>query len=121
MGWVKFATQMPNDIEICALSDASFRLYVAGICYAQEQLSDGFVPENVVLRLTQSAKPRHLKELCEQRIPGKPALFTKVDSGYLIRNFTRYNKTAEWWRAEREAVAERKRRSRDRRRDATSE
>ena len=95
------------------------------MCYAQEQFSDGFVPETVAKRLTATVKPRHLKELCETRSGGGQSLFTKttVDGipGYIIRNFTRYNKTAEERRAEIEANAERVRKFRANKRQTTTE
>lgn len=125
MTWLKLSTAMPNDAEIWSLSDQSWRLYVSALCYAQEQFSDGFVPENQIKRLSPTAKPRHLKELCETRSGGGESLLKKAVvngvSGYMIRNFTRYNATATDRRRELEATAERVRRWRAKNRGKDAE
>ena len=104
--WAKFDDQTPQDPEIDALSDGAFRLWFNAICYAQAQLTDGFVPASIARRLTPNYRPTHLAELT-RRADDKPPIFEPVGDGYLIRNFAKWNKTRDHWEAKRSADAAR--------------
>ena len=45
MTWIKLDDGFPNNPKIVGLSDHSFRLYIAGLCYSGKYLTDGFIPE----------------------------------------------------------------------------
>lgn len=106
--------QAPNDPEIDALSDGAFRLWVSALCYSQAELTDGFVSRQRIRRLTPNFKPSHLKELTKPSLNERGPILQQVGDGYTIRNFERYNRTADYWREERQKAAERKARSRAR-------
>ena len=51
MTWIKIDDTLPNNPKILPLSDKAFRLYIEGLCYANQYLTDGFLPEAIVQRL----------------------------------------------------------------------
>lgn len=99
--WVKLDDQAPNDPDIDRLSDGAFRLWISGICYCQAELTDGFIDSVRVRRLTPNYRANHLRELIESGI------FTQCGDGYAVRNFEKWNKTADYWRRKRDADARR--------------
>lgn len=88
-GWVKFENVMPENIKIERSSDRAFRLWVAGICFASRAKSDGFIPISKVLNLTNSATEKTVAELVNS------GLFERVDGGYLVHNYLRYNPSSQ--------------------------
>lgn len=114
--WVKFDDNMPDDPEVDRLSDGAFRLYVAGVCYAQRQLTDGLVHTAKVQRLVPRFQKRYLDELT--RYPDEPdrdPLWSPQTDGFQIRNFAKWNKSRSYWEDQTAKAAERKIRWRDRR------
>ena len=51
MTWIKIDDTLPNNPKILPLSDGAFRLYIEGLCYANQYLTDGFLTNAVVRRL----------------------------------------------------------------------
>lgn len=51
MTWIKLDDTLPNNPKILPLSDKAFRLYIEGLCYANQYLTDGFLAQAVVNRL----------------------------------------------------------------------
>jgi len=49
--WIKLDDTLPNNPKILPLSDKAFRLYIEGLCYANQYLTDGFLAQAVVNRL----------------------------------------------------------------------
>jgi hypothetical protein len=99
--WVKLHDQAPNDPDIDRLSDGAFRLWISGICYCQAELTDGFIDSGRVRRLTPNYKATHLRELTDSGV------FSATADGYVVRNFAKWNKTSDYWRAKRESDAAR--------------
>jgi hypothetical protein len=106
--WARLDDAFPDHAKIEGLTDAAFRLHIAGICHAARYLTDGFVPENRVGRLTPSFKRTSLTELVDT------GLWHEAVGGWMIHDFLDYNPSAEKIRAERKAAAERMARSRER-------
>ena len=106
--WVMLNDQAPNDPEIDALSDGAFRLWVSAMCYCQAELTDGFVGDQRVRRLTPRFKPVHLKELTKPSPNPNGPILQPVGDGYVVRNFKKYNRDAEYWNEQRRKAAERK-------------
>jgi len=94
--WVKMHDGMPEDPDVDALTDAAFRLYVSGICYAAREQTDGYIPTGKVPRLTPRHKTSAVRELVQAGLWND----TVVEGGYLIRNFEKYQKTRDYWQAE---------------------
>jgi len=51
MTWIKLDDTFPNNPKILPLSDKAFRLYIEGLCYANQYLTDGFLAQAVINRL----------------------------------------------------------------------
>lgn len=102
MPWVNLDDQFPEHPKVDGLSDAAFRLHVAGICYCNRHLTDGFVPTNRVRRLVPKFKQTALDELVGYGMwkPHPP-------DGYLyeIHDFL------DWNRSRDQVVSERERKS----------
>jgi len=49
--WVKLDDHFPDHPKIVAAGPMAAFLYVAGLCYANRLLTDGFIPKNQVTRL----------------------------------------------------------------------
>ncbi len=105
--WVKFNDKTPDDPEIDALSDGAFRLWFNAICYCQSELTDGFIPARKLRRLVPKFKPTHLAELTKVNGNPRGPIFQTVGDGYLIRNFSKWNKDRDHWETKRENDARR--------------
>jgi hypothetical protein len=96
--WVNLDDQLPEHPKVDGLSDLAFRLYIAGICYANRHLTDGFIPADRVRRLVPKFKQVALDELTDRAMwlpsPGK--------RGWLIRDYLDWNRSREQIEAERE-------------------
>lgn len=53
--FVRLASEMPEHRKVIGLTDAAFRLHIEGLCWAHRSLTDGFVPQAVVRRLSDMA------------------------------------------------------------------
>ena len=107
--WVRFHDGMPDDPDVDRLSDGAFRLYVSAVCYAQRVQSDGFITRGQLQRTVPRFRPSALAELTDNPLNNdEGALLTETSAGiYLIRSFTKYQKTAAHWAARRETGARR--------------
>lgn len=109
MTWAKFDDAFPEHPKVDALSDAAFRLHVHAICWSCKLLTDGFIPEDRVARLTPRYKPSHLRELLDVAPPHERACWVKVGGGYQIHDFLEYQQAAEKVTSDRAEAAERMR------------
>lgn len=101
MPWVKLDDHFPDHPKVESLSDGAFRLHVSGMCHAARHLSDGRIRPGRVSRLMDGYKPRYLDELLTAGV------WERNGTGYLIHDFTEWNKTKQWWDSKREADAQR--------------
>lgn len=92
MTWTKLDDSFPDHPKIMGLSDAAFRLYVTGLCYANRQLTDGLVP-----KAWPAIKRKALSELLAA------GLWEDAHSFYGIHDFLIYNKPRSEVMAQREA------------------
>lgn len=100
--WVKFDDSMPEDPAVDRLSHGAFRLYVSAICYAQKHLTDGHVDAERVPRLMRRYRTGFADELVAA------GLWQPDANGYAVRNFAKWNKTRDYWKAEQAAATARK-------------
>lgn len=100
--WAKIDDSMPDDPDVDRLSDGAFRLYVSGICYCAKHLTDGLIDQDRAPRLMRRFKPSYASELVTAQ------LWEVVpDGGYLVRSYTKYNKSRDWWKKKRADDAQR--------------
>ena len=64
MTWIKIDDTLPNNPKILPLSDGAFRLYIEGLCYANQYLTDGFLTDAVLTRLDPHSKRQELIDAC---------------------------------------------------------
>lgn len=103
--WAKFSDRAADDPEIDRLSDGAFRLWVTAILYCSGEMTDGVVPADRVHRLTPNYKAAHLAELTATTLHPDGPLFLPIEGGYIIRNFTKYQKPRSYWLERRAAHA----------------
>lgn len=102
MVWARLDDQFANHPKVVRLSDAAFRLHVAGICYCACHLTDGEIAALEVPRLVPGYRPKALAELVDR------GLWERNDDTYLIRAFLEYNPSKEKVEQQRAEAAERK-------------
>lgn len=107
MAWVRLDDKFPDHPKIERAGERAAWLFVCGLCYCAEHLTDGHIPESKAHRLTDGAKTRAAKLV-------EVGLWVKVDDGYLIPGYLEYQPSAEKVKAERSAAADRMRTRRDR-------
>lgn len=88
--------------KVDALSDGAFRLHVSGLTYCARELTDGIVPGHRVRRLVPEYKAAQLKELTDSK------MWLSHPEGYEIHDYLDWNKSREWWTAERDRKAKNK-------------
>lgn len=101
MAWVKLDDGFPEHPIIDGLSDAAFRLHVAGLCFCSRQLTDGLIPAATVVRLVPKHQPKAVTELVEA------GRWLPVDGGYQLHDYLKYQPSREQVEARREKARER--------------
>jgi len=101
MPWVKLDDKFPDHPKVDGLTDSAFRLHVCGLCHCARYLTDGIIPGDRVPRLVPRYRQKSLDELIRR------GLWTALNGGYSIHGFTEWNKSREWWEAERLKKADR--------------
>jgi len=98
MTWIKLDDTLPNNPKILPLSNAGFRLYIEGLCYANQYLTDGFLTQAVIRRLDHDLA--HL-ELIEA------GLWDEVEGGIQIHDYTEHQTSRADVRAKRDQSRDR--------------
>lgn len=101
MTWLKLDDKFAGHPKISPLSDAAFRLHVAGMLYAAQHETDGLIPAANIPTLTPRYQRKHLVELVDQ------GLWEDVRGGMQIHDFTEYNPSRAEQQAKRAAAKER--------------
>ena len=98
MTWIKIDDTLPNNPKILPLSDGAFRLYIEGLCYANQYLTDGFLTDAVLKRLDSSNNRQELIDSC---------LWIECLDGMQINDYTEHQTS-------KADVEEKRKQSRDR-------
>jgi hypothetical protein len=98
MTWIKLDDTLPNNPKILPLSDKAFRLYIEGLCYANQYLTDGFLAQAVVNRLDSG---NACKELLEA------GLWIEVENGTQIHDYCEHQTSRKVVEEKREQVRNR--------------
>lgn len=107
MAWVRVHDGAMQDLKISTLSDSAFRLWVRGLCYCQTALTDGLIPHAALRDM--GAKRRDVDELSAVRIPGRCALWDRVDGfGFKVHDYLDWNDSREKVSARRAGAKKRK-------------
>jgi hypothetical protein len=95
--WVQIDDGMADHPKIMQLSHGAFRLQVEGLCFANRNLTDGFVPF--------LAAHRHGKRFATELV--KAAVWDDAEGGYSIHDFADYQPSRESVLERRSETAER--------------
>ena len=113
MGWVRLDDNFADHPKVIALSDTAFRLYIEALCYSNRQLTDGFIPMAVYLKLSKNDDADYLIEAGLWELVHRTITGSSVTNGYQIRSYTEYQPTREKVEEKREQAKERLRRYRE--------
>ena len=105
MTWIKIDDTLPNNPKILPLSDGAFRLYIEGLCYANQYLTDGFLADPVLIRLDPNNNRRELVDAC---------LWIECLDGMQINDYTEHQTAKSEVEKKREQNKERSSRYRSR-------
>jgi hypothetical protein len=99
--FVQLDDRMPQHPKIAGLSDKAFRLYIAGLCYASEYLTDGAIPVAAARRLdgwtTRAVAELQMADLWSEH----------PDGSLHVRNYLRWQRSREQVEHQRAKKAER--------------
>jgi len=98
MTWIKLDDSLPNNPKILPLSDGAFRLYIEGLCYANQYLTDGYLANAVLIRLDQGGNRDEL-------VWAK--LWIESEDGICINDYTEHQSSKADVEAKKEQVRDR--------------
>jgi hypothetical protein len=102
MPWVRIEEKALTHPKIVGLSDGAFRLWVAGLAYCQQHLTDGAIPFAIVRTLI-SMTAKRVQEL----LAG--GLWDRGEGGYRVHDYLIHNESRAVVLAKREAAKDRMR------------
>lgn len=101
--------EFPEHPKVEALDDDLARwLYVAGLCYANRNLTGGRIPKGAALRLTDKVNPKLIRRLLDVLVPGKGPLWEDHGDHYRIHDYDQHQQSAEKRRSEIEDAKRRR-------------
>lgn len=113
MPWVKLDDRFPTHRKVALLSDRAFRLYVSGLCWSSENLTEGRI---LTRELPFIARVRGLKAVAKELEDA--GLWDPADGGgWTIHDYLEYNPDRAKVQAERKSNAERQKAWRERKRE----
>lgn len=93
MAWVRIDDEMYQHPSIMQAGALAFAMQVAGLCYCNRYLTDGFIPASVVPVLVNLGNYATWQEVVASLIEHK--IWEEVDGGYAIRNYLKYQPSRE--------------------------
>lgn len=104
MTWGRLDDKANGNAKLLALSDAAWRMWACGLIFCQNNLTDGFIPEQAIHAFGVRAKNKAAvaEELCRPLVPGKGPLWHRVDGGFQVHDYMDVNDPKETVLAERE-------------------
>lgn len=79
-------TSVPFGAKHYPLSDGAFRLWVAGLCWSKENLTDGFIPADMVPVLHRDGA-KLKDELTRSLVRGKCPLWEPSEGGFQMHDY----------------------------------
>ena len=74
MSWAKLDDRFPDNKKVAGLSNSAFRLHVTALCYAADQLTDGFLATGVTRRIGWASDDiqKDIQDLLDASLLGTP-------------------------------------------------
>lgn len=110
MAWVKLDTGIFRNPKVVTVGADAKLLYVAGICYAGDNLTDGLIPANALPILAAEATIRNAKKATAELVTA--GLWIALDGGFEVHDYLEHNSRSGDVQAKREAAKERMQRNR---------
>lgn len=107
MSWLKLDDGFASHPRVAALSDAAFRLHVAGMAYCAQHLTDGVIPKAVLTSLYPCSDARKIRRILGE-LTGV-SLWIPRESAYEVQHYLHYNPSRESVEKERARWAKAKR------------
>lgn len=102
--WIKILNSLPAHPKILRAGDRGAWLYVCGLCYANEHLTDGFIPREVLMVAAPGVKaPERLAERLVQT-----GLWHVAEGGWVIHDYADHQRTSTQVKETRRKDRERK-------------
>lgn len=96
MVWVRLEDDIDEHPKLASVDDHAFAVYVCGLAYCNRNLTDGFIPSSIAMRLRTSARPKvAITALINAR------LWEPVDGGWRVHDFLHYQPSRQTVEAER--------------------
>lgn len=89
MSYAQIDTRAARHLKLARVSGDAFRLWVQGLCFVQDQKTDGFIPSDVIPSL---GLPLPRPELVNELVTGR--LWHNVRGGYEIHDYLQWNASA---------------------------
>ncbi|WP_158920633.1 hypothetical protein [Streptomyces sp. NBRC 109706] len=109
MPWVRLDDRFPSHRKVALLSDRAFRLYVSGLCWCSENLTEGRIATR---ELNLISRVRGAKTAAAEL--EKAGLWDRTDDGWEVHDYLEYNPDRARVKADREANAARQKAWRER-------
>ena len=110
MTWIKLEDTLPDHERALRAGSRAMWLYVSGTCYCSRHLTDGRIPAVAVRQLVTDKDAAKLAEALVD-----VGLWVRDGDGYEVRNYAKFQRTAEEVEAERESTRKRVRKFREKR------
>lgn len=107
--WIKIYNSMPSHPKVLAAGERAAWLFVCGLCYANEHLTDGFLPRHSLAILAPSVSHSTTRSRLAARLVAT-GLWQEVAHGWLINDYVEFQRTAD-------EIRDRRRKDRERKRD----
>jgi hypothetical protein len=90
VGWIKLDDNFCDHPKVTEAGPAAAWLYVAGLTFCSRFLTDGFIPEAQIARLTSQRNPKGLRDILV-----KVGLWDEADGGVQVHNYTQWQSSSE--------------------------
>lgn len=112
MAWVRIDDQFTEHPKLVEAGPLAVAMQMAGLCYANRQLTDGLLPRKIVARFMPSVcfDPETGEEITWKDVARRLVeigVWDEVDEGYLIHDYLEYQPSRAEVEAEREAARQR--------------
>ena len=111
MSWVKLDDQFFSNPKVLLAGRDARDLYLAGLTFCAAQLTDGFIPDNALRMLAAQADVDDPASLAGRLVAVD--LWERVEDGYQIHDWLKYNPPASEQKRKRDLNAERQARFRE--------
>jgi hypothetical protein len=116
MAWVKLDDAFPEHAKVERAGEAAAWMFVCGLCYCSRALTDGFIAEARMRRLTTGRYPEKTASALVRE-----GLWDRVKGGFQVHDYLVYQPSVEDIKAGRKAKAKRQEEYRQRLRDTESD